>query len=48
MPVKNGRLGYNGSTFMPIFSADAFGFSVAIQANLELEIQFVKNVPYPT
>ena len=30
MAVKNGQLGYNESTFMPIFSADALGFSVAI------------------
>ena len=33
---------------MPIFSADALGFSVAIHAKLELEIQFLKNEPYPT
>ena len=33
---------------MPIFSADALGFSVAIYTKLELEIQFVRNVPYPT
>ena len=30
MAVKNGQLGYNGSTFMPIFHAYALGFSVAI------------------
>ena len=32
---------------MSIFSTDALGFSVAIYAKLELEIQFVRNVPYP-
>ena len=30
MAVKNGELGYNESTFMPMFSADALGFPVAI------------------
>ena len=44
MAVKNGQLGYNESTFMPIFSAYALGFSVATL--LELKFQFVKNVPY--
>ena len=28
--VKNGQIGYNESTFMPIFYAYTFGFSVAI------------------
>ena len=44
MAVKNGQLGYNESTFMPIFSAYALGFSIATL--LELKFQFVKNVPY--
>ena len=30
MAVKNGQLGYNESTFMPIFYAYALGFSVAM------------------
>ena len=30
MAVKNSQLGYNGSTFMPIFFADALCFLVAI------------------
>ena len=30
MTVKNGQLGYNESTFMPISSAYALCFSVAI------------------
>ena len=30
MTVENGQLGYNESTFMPLFSADALGFSVAV------------------
>ena len=30
MAVKNGQLGYNESTFMPIFYAYTLGFSVAI------------------
>ena len=30
MAVKNGELGYNESTFMPMFSADALRYSVAI------------------
>ena len=30
MAVKNGQLGYNESTFMPIFDAYTLGFSVAI------------------
>ena len=28
---------------MPIFSADTIDFAVAIQAKLEMEMQFVKN-----
>ena len=36
--VKTGQLGSNAATFMPIFSADALGFAVAIWAKLELEI----------
>ena len=42
------ELGDNADTFMRIFSADDLGFSVAMQAKLELKIQFVKNEPYPT
>ena len=30
MAVKNGQLGYDQSTFMPIFYAYTLGFSVAI------------------
>ena len=30
MAVKNGQLGYNESTFMPIFYVYTLGFSVAI------------------
>ena len=30
MTVKNGQIGYNESTFMPIFYAYILGFSVAI------------------
>ena len=30
MAVKNGRLGYNESIFMPLISADALGFLVAL------------------
>ena len=30
MAVKNGQLGYNESTFMPIFYAYTLGFSVVI------------------
>ena len=30
MAVKNGQLGYNESTFMPIFYAYNLGFSVEI------------------
>ena len=30
MAVKNGELDYNESTFMPMFSVDALGYSVAI------------------
>ena len=30
MAVKNGRIGYNESTFMPIFYAYTLGFSGAI------------------
>ena len=30
MAVKNGQLGYNESTFMPIFFAYTLGFPVAI------------------
>ena len=30
MAVKNGQLGYNESTFMPIFYACTLGFSVEI------------------
>ena len=30
MAVKNSQLGYNESTFMPIFYAYTLGFSVAI------------------
>ena len=48
MTVKRGQLVYNADTFMLIFSADALGFSEAMYAKLELKIQFVKNVPYPT
>ena len=29
MAVKNGQIGYNESTFLPIFYAYTFGFSVA-------------------
>ena len=32
---------------MSIFSADTLGFAVA-KAKLEMEIQLVKNGPYPT
>ena len=45
MAVKSGQLGDNADTFIPIFSADALGF---LEIKLELEIQFVKNVPYLT
>ena len=45
MALKNGQMGYNESTFMPIFYVYTLSFSEAI---LELEIQFVKNVSYPT
>ena len=48
MAAKNDELGYHESNFMFIFSAGALRFSVAIQAKLELGIQFVKNVTYPT
>ena len=30
MVVRNGQIGYNESTFMPIFYAYTLGFSVAI------------------
>ena len=30
MAVKSGQIGYNESTFMPIFYAYTLGFSVAI------------------
>ena len=33
MVVKNGQLGYNESTFMPIFYAYTLGFLVAIYQN---------------
>ena len=32
---------------MPKFCADALGFAVVISAKLQLENQFVKNIPYP-
>ena len=46
--VKSGQLGGNTDIFIPIFSADTLGFAVAIYAELEMEIQFVKTGPYPT
>ena len=48
MVVKSGQLSDNADTFMPIFSADALGFSKAIYAKLELGSHFVKNIPQPT
>ena len=46
--VKSRELGGNTDAFMPIFSADALAFAVAIWVKLELKIQFAKNVPYST
>ena len=46
--VISGEQGHNADIFVSIFYADTLGFSVAIQAKLEMEIQFVVNVPYPT
>ena len=48
MAVKTGYLGDNADTFMLIFFADALSFSVDKEGKLEMEIQFMKNVPYPT
>ena len=45
--VKIGLLGGNADTFMPIFFADVLGFAPVIKAKLELEIEFVENVPDP-
>ena len=39
------KSGGNADTFIPILPALTLGFVVAIQAKLQLEIQFVKNVP---
>ena len=33
---------------MPIYPADGLGFTVALQVKLEQEIQFLKEVSYPT
>ena len=46
--VISDEQGHNADIFVSIFYADTLGFSVAIQAKLEMEIQFVVNVPYPT
>ena len=48
MKVKRGQLGDNADNFMPIISADAPNISQGMWTKLEPEIQFVKNVPYPT
>ena len=38
MTVKSGQLGHNADTFMSLFSTTALGFSVTIEAKLDLEI----------
>ena len=43
--MKSGQPCGNADTFMPIFSAGTFEFVVAIQAKLEMEIQFAKSEP---
>ena len=48
MAIKSIQVGDYVDPFMPICSADTLGFSAAISTKLDLEIQFVKNIPCPT
>ena len=48
MTVKTSWIGGNTDIFMPIYSADCIHFTVELLAKLELRIEFVKKVLYPT
>ena len=42
MAVKDGKLGYNESTFMPISSTDALGFQYQYKQNKNWKISLCK------
>ena len=46
--VKTSWIGGNTDIFIPIYSADGLGFTVALWAKLELRIELIKKVSYPS
>ena len=46
--VKTSWVGSNTDIFMPVYSAGGLGFTVVLWAKLELRIEFMKKISYPT